>query len=243
MPLDYPDWGGQYNDRQFYPLFDQAELAARLGSSITYDRRGCVIWQYDFRYGIGDVGPSTAGAGALVTLHDSMWESPPFSCNIQCGAVVNSSASVERRLPVPQGRRVGFQASVRINSNVDEVRVFLYRYTGSARYYANLVLNVEDDKFQVYVHPGTRIDLLDGLGGRPANLWFCHLKLVCDVEQLKPVRAILDDNEFDLSSYEMTPVSDTTGDHILVRVQNYTTTGVASACLVDNLIVTAAEPE
>lgn len=69
-----PDWGGSAPKITTYKLDDHAELAARLGSIVSYDRRGEVLWLQDFAqggqpflcdgFGIGGEGYLTC-AGAL----------------------------------------------------------------------------------------------------------------------------------------------------------------------------------
>ena len=46
-----PDWGGAAPKSTTYKLDDHAELAVRLGSMVSYDRRGEVIWANNFAEG------------------------------------------------------------------------------------------------------------------------------------------------------------------------------------------------
>jgi len=242
MPSDFPDWGGQYNDRQFFPLFDQAELAARLGSYVTYDRRGSVVWQYGFGDGIGDVGPDVTGASALAALSAAVWENPPFSCKLQCGTTIDGYAAVERRMPVPQPPRVGFQTSVRCSSNVQQVRHFIYHYDGATRWYANLRVNLLDHQLELYADPGVVYVLSDALPDLNTGYYFAHLKLVVDLQTHMCVRAILDADEYDVSAYEMISDADTSAPHVRCRTSNHAVNGTNAVINVDNLIITAAEP-
>ena len=242
MPSDFPDWGGQYNDKQFFPLFDQAELAARLGSLMTYDRRGSVIWQEDFRYGLSRIFTRLDGVGSTVILSAAMSASPPFSAYPYVGAVVDAYAAVLCGVAVPQPPLVGFQASVNPSILDDEIRHFLYHYDGAVKWYANLVINLGANLFQVYVSPGVRVDLASLSTAFGASTVFHHIKLVCDLAAHKLVRGILDDQEFDLSDYDMLSSASVSDPDVEGAVMNFTTTGVACGMFVDNLIVTAAEP-
>jgi len=243
MPADFPDWGGQYNDKQFFPLFDQAELAARLGSYLTYDRRGSVIWQYGFDYGIGDTGPKKVGAATAVTLYALVYEHPPFSVKLDCGTDIDGYASVERRVPVPQPPRVGFQASVRLSTGVQQYRHYLYHYDGTHRWYADLRLNMGDGQFELDADPDVRYVLNANLPNLNTGYYFAHVKLVCDLSTHMCVRAILDRDEYDISGYAMIAVADTSAPHVRAWAMNTCVTGVNSALNLDNLILTAAEPE
>jgi len=242
MPSDFPDWGGQYNDKQFFPLFDQAELAARLGSLMTYDRRGSVIWQYHFEHGIGDTGPGGIGVSSTAVLYASQYEFPPFACKMQAGGAAGSYYSVERRLPVPQPALVGFQASVRLTPGVEEVRHFIYHYDGASRWYANLVVNQRENKLQVWVDPGVPVDLIDPLTDLNSGYYFAHLKIVCDLSTHKLVRGILDRHEFDLSQYTMVVSADAEAENLRGRIMVFSVTGATTVCVVGSMIFTVAEP-
>jgi len=143
---------------------------------------------------------------------------------------------------VPQPPLVGFQAGINPAIEDDEIRHFLYHYDGASRWYANLVVNMASDLFQVYVSPGVRVDLASLSSAFGASTVYHHLKLVCDLSTHKLVRGILDADEFDLSAYDMVLSASVSDPDIVGEVMNFTTTGVNSGLSVDNLIFTAAEP-
>lgn len=242
MASDFPDWGGQYNDKQFFPLFDQGELAARLGAYTTYDRRGAVVWQYGFEDGIGDVGPDETGAGSVVALYNQIWEHPPFCVGLTCGPAIDRYASVERRQPVPQPPRVGFQASLRCGANVEQVRHFIDYYDGTTRWYANLRINATAGTLELFADPAVVYMIDPNIPVLSSNLFFAHFKLVVDLSTHMCVRAIMDAVEYDLSQYALRALADTSAPHIRGRTMNISVTGVSSSVFVDNLIITAAEP-
>ena len=242
MPSDFPDWGGQYNDRQFFPLFDQAELAARLGSLMTYDRRGSVIWQYGFQYGVGDVGPAAVGAGSYVVLYEGLWEFPPFSCRMAAAGVAGSYASIERRVAVPQPALVGFQAAIRFSPGAEHVSANVYHYDGAGRWYSEVRVDQLENKFQAWVSPGVYVDLIDPLTDLNTSNAFAHHKLVVDLSTHALVRGILDQHEFDLSPYTMVRSADAQAENLRCRVVNLSVSGAAGSVYVGSLIITASEP-
>jgi hypothetical protein len=242
MGNDTPDWGGKYNDSQFYPLDDMAELAARLGSPITYDRRGALLWSYGFQAGIGDVGPTATGANSVVALSASIWESPPASCVLRSGTADGAQAYIERRVAWPVSRRVGFAASCRFGSNVSKLFHDIYAYNGTTNYYSYLLLDCDADVAQVRTGDAGLLTLIDPLPDLRTGYYFTHLKLVVDLATFGLVRAIVDDAEFDLSGHTMAQVADGSAPNIRCRVTNEGHNLVVASVNVDNIIITANEP-
>jgi hypothetical protein len=242
MGQDTPDWGGKYVNGQFYPLEDLGELAARLGSVVTYDRRGAVIWWYDFRYGIGDVGPSTSGTGSSVALSPHIYESPPFSCILYSGTTYDAAAWVGRRVARPVSPRVGFQASVRLDVNVSLVWHQIIHYDGVSRWSSYLLIDQDANTLQVYTAESGLVTLLSGLTDLSSGYYFSHLKLVVDLSDHSLVRAVLDNHEFDLTAYTMAATPDASAENVRCRVINQGHNLVVAPVNVDNLIITANEP-
>jgi hypothetical protein len=241
MGKDTPDWGGIYNSGQFYPLFDMAELAARLGSPITYDRRGSLIWHYAFELGIGDVGPAGVLGGGVV-LSTSVWESPPFCARLFTGANAASQASVERRLPVPQSLRVGFQASLRLGTEADHALLILEHFDGDTRHYTWLDIDPLNSQLLVLTQGGVEVTLSSALPDLNTGYYFAHAKVVADLTDHSLVRALLDTDEYNLAGYSMAFQADASAPHIRGRVLLDNVEAVAADVYVDTLIFTAAEP-
>ncbi len=239
---DTPDWGGKYVDTQFYPLDDMAELAVRLGSPLAYDRRGAVIWMYDFRDGIGDVGPSYTGTGSDVNLYADIYESPPFACTLQTGTTAAARAWIERRMALPLSKRVGYQASYRADAGGHIIYHNIYHYDGSLWWYAYLYLDLDNDLLRVYTAESGLVTVLDPMPDLVTGAYFAHIKLVVDLSTHKYVRAILDDQELDLSAYTIASTPSTAPPQIRIRSTAESSSGDLDLVLLDNLIITANEP-
>jgi hypothetical protein len=242
MGQDTPDWGGKYVNTQFYPLDDLGELAARLWSPVTYDRRGAVIWMTDFRFGIGDVGPAATGTGSTVALSASVYEAPPFSCVLQSGTASGASASIERRMAVPVSKRVGFAASYRFGANVSQLNHDLWYYDGAALNYSYLLLDCDADVLQVRTAESGLVTLLSPLPDLRTGYYFSHVKLVADLSTMALVRAVFDDHEYDLAGYTMATTPSTDAPNLRCRIFNQGYSGSAATVNADNLIITANEP-
>lgn len=241
MGKDHPDWGGVYNDAQFYPLFDQAELAARLGSPLVYDRRGALLWYYDFAHGIGDLAESLLYDSTLVLDADT-WERPPFSIQPATGPAAYSVLTLHRLLAIPQLTLVGVQASVKIGSNVGDLSLGMIHYDGSAYYLGQANIDINDLDLEIVDDDAGVVDIDPDIPDLATASYFAHLKVVCDLETHKYVRVNLDNVEYDVSAYTMSEVESDDAPHLRVRVRLSNDGGGAANVWLDNIIVTAAEP-
>lgn len=241
MGKDTPDWGGIYADSQFYPLDDMAELAVRLNGINAYDRRGSTIWQYGFDYGIGDVGP-TGTLGGGVNLSATYFEHPPFSAWLFTGADASSQASIDRRMPIPQSLRVGFQVSLRFGVEADHALVRLEHYDGSTLWRTSLDVDPYNSRLRVLTEGSVYVVLDSALPDLTTGYYFAHAKIVADLSNHTLVRGMLDTDEYDLTAYAMASQADASAPHIRGQVLLDNIEAVAANLYVDNMILTAAEP-
>jgi len=239
--LDQPDWGGHYNTGQFYPLYDMAELAARLGSMLTYDRRGALIWWDDFRYGVDSWEINEFGDAAVCTLAADHWEKPPFSARLIVGDTLMGWVTMARQLEVPQTTIVGFQVSAFWGSASGWLEMYWWHRDGGIQYETGLLVDPFTEKVYLYTDEGNTL-LLSDIGNLHYATYFAHFKIVYDMEDHVPVRAIILGEEYDLSGYACKTTTIDTPDSMSLRLwHNLVPTGTRSLYL-DNVIVTAAEP-
>ena len=148
-------------------------------------------------------------------------------------------------MAVPQSLRVGFQASLRANPNVSQVYINLWHYTGSTLFFSWLRADLDANTLVVRVAPASPVTVVTLDAAFPdltTGYYFAHFKLVADLANHTLIRALVDDQEYDLSAYDMASQADTSAPHVLTRVTNEGHNLVNSVVNVDNLIVTAAEP-
>lgn len=241
MGKDYPDWGGHYNDPMLFPLDDLAELAARLGSPVTYDRRGNVLWLYAFEHGLGLVETANS-ASSVAALSTTRSEVGPFSCRLTTHTAADAWAYALRRVPRPVLSRVGFQVSVNFNNDNGLFQVDLAEYDGSAFNRARLRIDMDNRELQVNDAAAGWVAIATGLPDYTDAPYFIHMKLVVNLSDHTYVRAVVDNTEYDLSAYTMSASAGTTSPHLFCRA--YLANAVASAAQVwvDSLIVTGSEP-
>jgi len=239
--LDQPDWGGHYNTGQFYPLYDMAELAARLGSVLTYDRRGALIWAEDFRHGIGSWEEDHFGDDVDAALSANYWENPPFSAELIVDGTSLSWAVIERRVEVPEVTNVGLQVSVRWGAGSSKFQMYWWQYTGAVYHRAGLIADPVAETVSLFSNEGTTVLVANTGDFRDAN-YFAHFKIVLNLETHELVRAIALGQEYDLSAYTTQAVASGLPPSLKARIVHVSALAGESSIYIDNIIITAAEP-
>jgi hypothetical protein len=96
-----PDWGVTAGQKTVYQLTDLAELAVRLGSIVTYDRRGDVIFLEDFEDGLHLWTPDWEGSEPTVDLSIVRARHGAFSARLGVGTEAGSYARIQTTLTLP----------------------------------------------------------------------------------------------------------------------------------------------
>jgi len=243
MGRDFPDWGGQYNNQQFYPLFDMGELAVRLGSIVALDRRGSVFWQYGFEYGIQGLYPTTAGATSEVGLTADYIVNAPFACKLTAGPAAGSFAELLGKSPSPLSATYGISTAVFTPGYSGDLQIKLIIADGENSYIAwvKLTMSAAAPDVEIYT------------GGAWVSIWpagkqvvyaevYQYVKLSFDVENLVYKEFSIGGLSIDLSEYPLVSAG-AAASYQLVWTIRYTELGAATSfCHIDNVVITANEP-
>jgi len=197
-----PDYTTKYKLSQFFATIDQAELAARLGSIITRDRRGRVIWFDDFNDTISKWGVAATGEGGGVSADTA---NPYFtkSCaKLETGTGAGSYCSLNKYFFLPVDTRLGFEWIFSMKGPVKRIENTNYIYKGTKRYPYTLYLDTVNNVIKLSTAAGY-VTIEDGDYTFLLNeYYYCHCKLVIDPVTNKYVRLIIADKEIDVSDYE-----------------------------------------
>lgn len=236
-----PDYSNVRKEGLVFRIDDMAELAVRLGSIVSFDRRGDVYWFYGFNEGIGDFVQTKVGANSNVELVSTMYEHPPFSCRVKVSASVGGYCSIKRRLAIPKTTNIGAQASLRISAATKDIRIYLVSSNGTNRYESVVALKPLDQKIQIYDGSLGWVDVATNLPAYTNISHFVHMKVVMNIDTNKYVRVMLDNTEYDVSTNVTKTVADTTARSIFTEIMNVTNESTIDSVFVDNIIVTVNE--
>lgn len=241
MP-DRPDWSEYLPGSERHSLQDLSELAARLGSPVTYDRRGEVLWMDQFDYGSSNwKSVSWFGTHTFKIVADYPYRGG-YAFYLGTDGTENGIAEIHRYLAPPVVNKWGLEVTFAALTNFRSVSIEFRRQWGTTLYTMfaqvdneNSILEIldEDDDF-VEVATIKDIEYASGL--------FHHLKVVADFNTGMYTRILFDQNEYDISDYK---IALSTGDAYYfndILFYFIGRTGETDYCHLGEVIVTANEP-
>ena len=242
MAGETPDYGRLSAQATVFPVTDLGELAARLGSIVSHDRRGDVIWLDGFEDGLDKWQPTTSGSGAAVDLSTSRARNGLFSARLVAGSDTNRLAQIRRFLPFPSLSAFGLEISFGPPTTIDSLLLTLEINHGASRVQFQVRYRDTDDDLQyrdsvgAYITFATDITLID------TNRIFHTAKLVVDGRLGQYLRFIWDNTEYDLSGNAGFTVAPLTVARMDVIIDLVGRAGQNDIVYVDDVIITQNEP-
>lgn len=249
MPHGGPDWGTLGPISTIYTIEDMAELAVRLGSIVTFDRRGNVVWLDDFEGGINCWRAGYQGTGAGVASSAESVRNGAFSAKLTPGNAEDDYAWAGHYCPYPVVSKVGFEISFALDDDTPlldpELKATSFTHTlrdGSYYHYAELQYLSADRKLQYRDENLAWQDLATNLLLHTYKTLFHTVKLVIDLSTQKYVRAILDNVEYDMSTLSYYYTSGTSAAYWWQGVRAIARKTTNPSVYVDDAILTQNEP-
>ncbi len=242
MPHGQPDFGAYAAKKTVGSMADNAELAARLGSIVTFDRRGDVVWLDDFEDNIDKWEVMTLGIGAAVVLSNEAARNGSRSAKLTTGPAIDNYAIIIKHLPYPALSKVGFEISFTIDEDLNHLFHSLMLLDGTNRYIGSIDYRPDVDELYYYDDAGAPQLIASGLNLAASIYHFHTMKLVVDIATMRYVRLILDERTYDLSNYLMQPILDATLPTMWAYFASFTGVAANQSIYVDDAIVTQNEP-
>jgi len=238
-----PDWGANAPKATIYSLSDLAELAARLGSIDTYERRGDVIFLEDFESGLMRWTSDLTGVGGVLPSVTSEVAASGFqSIKSTTPTGDNNLVHLGHTHHLPILGRIGCECAFRFTTNLfaDDTGYFqlaLNIYTGQRWKIASVRFRSFD--LEYYDDSGNWIEIANINAG---ELRFHRLKFVVDFLKSLYVRAIFDNVVFLLSA-PCRDIADTSPLGLDVDIYWHGPAAVGRDTWLDDFILTQNEPE
>lgn len=218
-----------------------AELAARLGSSVIYDRRGQVLFVESFERGWYRWTLDKDGANAAGEIVPTIAATGGYSVKLTGGSDETNFASIQRRIPSRPVGRTGLEFSFAVPAEWDYLVALLYLYTGALVYTFAVKFVYATGSLMVLDHDLDYVPV--GVGAVLEGDWFNTIKVVADIDTGEYVRLMFNNQEIDISARSVLVDSETvTPPSILVDIILYSREGFNDVMYLDDIILTGAEP-
>lgn len=243
---------GQVPVGSVFTSSDNAELAARLGSVVTLDRRGNVFWMDNFESGLSKwVGADASSPPGSVSLSISECRLGSTSCKMVTApfAGVLGRAWLYTYLPCPAppvslpslGFEVGF-TSFGFVSNPEIMFLLRFYDQNGDSYEGYIIYKGSDHKLYYRNSAGADIEFASDIFTAEAGLVFHSGKLVIDPSENKYVRFLLDGVEYQMDNYSLFNTAAGVSPFIEIWIQMNNTAAASSASYIDTVIATHNEP-
>ncbi|MBA7597121.1 hypothetical protein ES703_04116 [subsurface metagenome] len=219
---------------------NRAELAARLGSIDTFDRRGDVIWMDDFESGV-QKWRATVWGGSFAWSADHA-RSGGFSAKLTTDTGLGDKIELRHFLPIQNLSRIGIELHITTGVNLKQYEIGLKVFTAAISYNPWVRFTAATSTWEYY----------DGSAWQPLapitklttdEFIFVPIKMVVDYPNAKYVRLMVNDVKFDLSGYSCeVGLGGYPWCEALITISNTGDGGNPCTCYLDNVIITQNEP-
>lgn len=241
MP-DTPDYHKYLPNSVRLSLQDMGELAARLGSIITYDRQGEVVWFDDFSHGISKYTSILSGTGAALSLGVSRTGRSGFNMRQLSGTTGAKSVETYTGITLLELTKIGLEIACYFLVPISHFILGIYSFDGVSRYEQFIKVDVTNKKIYVLDGTNTYIEVSDILRVDDPDGTIHHFKLVIDTSSIAYVKFLLDSSKYDLSAYSVYSAANTTAPGIMVYFATFGTGGASQATFINHVILTSNEP-
>lgn len=237
-----PDWDSIKRSGPVYAVLDLIDAAIRSQGQFTFDRRGNVVWAYDFHNGLGPMTAVTTGTNADVYPTAYLTRHGGLALSLRPGDEVDSLAGVRVRLPIPVLSGLGLEVSFTGSSYLDFFGLRMDIHDGTTCHRLRCG----------YKHQVGEVRVLDDTGtwrtiGTPGKIeetytYFSTIKFVVDTVTDTFQRVILNGQTFLATDYTAQTVASSEAKCIELRVFADRYSAGNMEILIDDMLFTQNEP-
>lgn len=241
MGRGLPSWFRYRTIGAVHDTMQLAELAVRLGSIVTFDRRGNVIWLESFENGLNKW--TTGGSGSLRTVLPCVTyaRSGGLSARITAGSTLYHHAYITKDFLFFPAVTAGFEFSWLQYDELDYLQVDIRHYTGTHVYDGGLRYDYANKRWEYGDDTTGWTPFLTGWDiGMGYDIWHT-IKLALDLENAKYMRAIINKSPTDLSDVDMRSEPDTDLPELYLKIKLIGRAGNNDVGYCDDVIITQNE--
>jgi hypothetical protein len=225
-----------------YQLTDLAELAVRLGSIVSFDRRGEVMYLTSFERD-GSPHELAITAGGTIDTGTALARSGQFALRLKHDGGLGAGITATWIVAYTVLGRFGVEVSVDMDASLSRFDLKLLGYDGVDRREFGIRYNAITDELSVLTSAGTYALLASGLGYASATAGLVTFKIVGDFTNDTYTRILANERAFTPSQSAFHTASAVRPPYIGVSAGIVGNGGaVAGFASVDDLIITQNEP-
>lgn len=224
------------------PEVSMGELATRMGSISSFERRGEIVYMNDFED--STLKWVTGGMGTPRSVERSIGgaRNSNYSVKMITGPGVEDYVYMLHYLPLPTNTRLGFEFSFAPSSNMDRLYADLVIFDGSKQSYGEFEYLGHLNDLKVQIGPDSYVTLETNINLRQYDRLFSTVKLVVDYKTKKYVRLFLNNKEYDLSDYDMVIEDSIASPHLYFSIALENLNVGSCFVYIDDVIFTQNEP-
>jgi len=242
MPHGTPDWGLVGPKRTTYGLDDLGEHAVRLGSPHFFDRRGDVMWQTDFREGLGDMTVTLSGLGSVGQLLTGYSRTGPYCLGMVAGSTANWNGLFAKDIPYSVASSFGVECSFSHDLNVVDIDFTLQFHTPTVLYDGSILWTRVGSTLDYKDVLGARIPFAAGVPTTRLDRVCNTMKFVVDMVNYQYVRVLWNNIPYSLAGIGCDRTGPPGALRIVFLVSVVGANGTNARVNMDNVIITQNEP-
>lgn len=242
MPKGQPDFGLYAPTETIVGLSDMGELAARLKSIATHDRRGSIIWLDDFESGIEQWVLAGIGANRSLAWVSTYHRSGGFCAKLTSAATTDQPATMTTALVYPALSKIGAEFSFLRDTTLSQLTITLAIVSATTTTTVLIRWTAATNLWEVTDASLTWRSLSPTISFNKDYPLFNTIKIVADFATTKFVRLIANNITYDLSGYNIHTTAVGADARMRLVIQITPNADYATHLYVDDVIVTQNEP-
>jgi len=237
-----PDWSKYLRNSRRFSVQDLGEMAARLGSPDTFDRRGEVLFYDVFDHGLTSWNLDYHGTGAVASIVASGTIYSGYAAQLTPGTDGDMFTQLLKYVGAYQANRCGIEAAFTMLHGSYQFSIGVTVFDGVNQHYFSIGVDAVNNQlfYEDYVPHHIVLDNIPQPWGQPSPQHY--LKIVGDASLNRYIRAIYDGREYDMSGIVPSLLPNSSTPQLGLSLQATGTAGAFLASTVSHAIVTLNEP-
>ncbi len=235
------DWSKYRPNVPRETLFDLAELAARLGSPVTYDRRGSAMFMDGFEGTLNSVRVTELAGVAIAQLDQTRAFRGHQCVSVFVASNSGSRVLVEKTLPLYAINNIGIEFHWAQGTGLTRFFIFVDYFAGASQWRGEIEIDITNNVINYRESPGVYVELVTASFSDPRPGQWYAAKLVVDTNSQEYVRFIHNNIETSLAGISLSESAFASDPGVTLGVSNTKNDIDDQTFYIDDMILTSDE--